>query len=62
MKRIGIACLLLLATPAARAEWSDLTGQEAPSFEVTKWFNQADGLTLGDFRGKAVLVEFWATW
>jgi hypothetical protein len=38
------------------------TGEEAPNVEVTTWFNQADGSSLADFRGKAVLLEYWATW
>jgi len=62
MKRLGIALGLLLAAGAARAEWEDLVGKEAPSFEVKQWFNKAEGSAISDFRGKAILVEFWATW
>ena len=38
-----------------------LDGQEAPNFDVEKWFNPAEGSTIEDLRGKAILLEFWAT-
>jgi len=53
--------LLALGAAAARADWADLTGQPAPNFRVSKRLNPAEGETLLDFRGKAVLLEFWAT-
>jgi hypothetical protein len=61
MKRISTAILLLSAASSA-AEWKNLTGQEAPDFAVTQWFNRSDGSSVADFRGKAILLEFWATW
>lgn len=60
MNRIAVT-LALLAT-AGSAEWADLVGSKAPDFAVKEWFNKAEGKTLSDFRGKAVLLEFWATW
>ena len=60
MKRIGTAFLLVAA--ATGADWKSLTNQEAPNVEATEWFNQAEGSSLVDFRGKAVLLEYWATW
>lgn len=60
MKRIGTAIVLLAA--ATGAEWKSLSGQQAPDLEISQWFNQADGSSLADFRGKAVLLEYWATW
>ena len=60
MKRIGTALLLVAA--ATGAEWKSLTGEQAPNVEIGQWFNQADGSALADFRGKAVLLEYWATW
>jgi hypothetical protein len=62
MRRLGIATALLAAAHLAHAEWKSLVGQEAPDFTVTHWFNQAEGGSLADFRGKAVLLEYWATW
>jgi hypothetical protein len=62
MKRLGTAIVLLAAAQGARADWNNLTGKEAPTFEVKQWFNQAEGSAVADFRGKAILLEFWATW
>ena len=62
MKRLGTAMVLLAAAQAARAEWINFTGGKAPDFPVKQWFNKAEGKSLTDFRGKAVLLEFWATW
>jgi hypothetical protein len=59
MKRIAVT-LALLAT-AGSAEWISLTGSRAPDFDVKEWFNKAEGKSLADFRGKAVLLEFWGT-
>jgi thiol-disulfide isomerase/thioredoxin len=63
---IGVVALLLLAVIAAGAgliipgaSGTD-DGAPAPDFNVTT----LDGETVGlsDFQGKAVLVNFWATW
>lgn len=62
MKRFSTAVILLAAATTARAEWENLDGQDAPSFPVEKWFNPAEGSTIADLRGKAILLEFWATW
>lgn len=62
MKRISTALVLLAAAQAARADWAQLLGSKAPDFQVKEWFNKAEGKSLSDFRGKAVLLEFWATW
>jgi len=65
MKRIGtaatVAALLSLGS-AGRAEWKSLVGQKAPDIKISKWFNPAEGSTISDLRGKAILLEFWATW
>jgi len=44
----------------ARIEGSNLQGKPAPDFEL----QTPDGKTvhLSDFRGKGVLLNFWATW
>lgn len=62
MKRLGTAIVLLASAHVAHGEWASLTGQQAPALEVKQWFNQADGSSLSDFLGKAVLIEYWATW
>ena len=52
------AALLLAASPG----WAKppVVGQPAPNFQVTT----LDGkiLTLADFKGQVVVINFWATW
>jgi cytochrome c biogenesis protein CcmG/thiol:disulfide interchange protein DsbE len=38
-----------------------LLGQPAPDFEMTD-FATGEQVKLSDFRGKPVLIDFWATW
>ena len=58
----GFAWLMAFALLAARAALapSPVVGKPAPDFEVTT----LDGakLTLADFRGQVVVLNFWATW
>jgi thiol-disulfide isomerase/thioredoxin len=44
-----------------RAVQVELLGNDAPEIEVADWV-QGDPTTLGELRGKVVLLEFWATW
>jgi peroxiredoxin len=48
------------ATPNKQAASSSLIGRPAPAFTVTTLAGKA--VSLADYRGKAVLVNFWATW
>jgi peroxiredoxin len=52
--------LLLLALPASAQELKPWRGGATPALELT----DVDGKVhrLADYRGKAVLVNFWATW
>lgn len=59
----GIESVLLLDPPSGSREGLDVgpaVGKLAPDFEVSAF----DGTRhrLSDFRGKAVYVNFWATW
>ena len=62
MKTLAIALTLTAAAATAQADWKRLQGDDAPNLEIKNWFNKAEGSSVEDFRGKAVLVEFWATW
>lgn len=44
-----------------RATQVALIGQEAPQISAKAWINGGP-VTLGDLRGRVVLLEFWATW
>lgn len=54
---------LALAFPALRAPQSPAAGEPAAELEVGDWLNHMGAApTLSELRGKAVLIEFWATW
>ena len=44
-----------------RATQMSLLGQEAPEIPVKEWIKGGPA-SLADFRGRVVLLEFWATW
>ena len=54
------ALLLALALPAAAAELKPWPGGPAPSLELVDL--QGTKHSLADYRGKVVLINFWATW
>ena len=37
-------------------------GKQAPGFTVSNFFNQSESYQLSSFKGKYLLVDFWATW
>jgi thiol-disulfide isomerase/thioredoxin len=55
-----LALLLALALPAAAEELKAWTGGATPPLELTDL--QGKKHSLADYRGKVVLVNFWATW
>jgi len=57
---LGVACLLLLGSAAAAADLKPWTGGPTPALEL-KDLN-GGSRRLSDYRGKVVLVNFWATW
>lgn len=61
----AVPLLLLLAfglTRDAREIPSPLPGRAAPQFELATLSDAGDSLALRDFRGKVVMVNFWASW
>ena len=58
MKRFAV--LLALALPAAAAELKPWSGAPTPALELADL--QGKKHSLADYRGKVVLVNFWATW
>ena len=57
-KRMAFRGLVQLRDLYARL---NLLGKPAPELAIKEWLN-TDPLTLSDLKGKAVLLEFWATW
>lgn len=53
---LSAALLIACATLPARAQ--------SPEIEADRWYNLdgEDAPTLEALRGRAVLIEFWATW
>lgn len=47
-------------TPASALPVAPVTGARAPDFSLTDL--DGDEVSLGDLRGQAVLLNFWATW
>ena len=69
---IILAALLVISTgcqasdrqstldPAVSSTESTAKGAQAPDFTLTDL--NGDEVSLGDLRGQAVLLNFWATW
>jgi cytochrome c biogenesis protein CcmG, thiol:disulfide interchange protein DsbE len=55
----GIAATLLLFTGCDRGDHPGQIGTLAPSFTVT---DSSRTLRLADYRGKVVVLNFWASW
>ncbi len=53
--------LAALAAPAFAGD-KQLKGETAPEIKVKEWIGTPPGASLKDLRGKAVLLEFFATW
>ncbi len=59
-KVIGTVMLLLMLSIAGCIEEGLEVGNRAPDFELFDLDNQQ--VSLSDFRGQPVLLNFWATW
>ncbi len=57
---LAAACSALSARAAAPAKATSLIGKPAPGFVVSTLGGKS--VSLADYRGKAILVNFWATW
>lgn len=60
MKRFVLLLTLLLSAPLYAGELMKYEGAALPDFTLTDM--QGKSHTLSDYRGKAVMVNFWATY
>lgn len=52
-----------LALASCAAPEQPKLGSPAPEIEVGAWFNNAGAdPSMASLKGKAILIEFWATW
>ena len=63
---VGLLALLLmlLLTPAPNAGLDPLVGHSAPNFSLAmlRPYTSTTALSLSNFKGKAVILNFWASW
>lgn len=55
----GFGLFLLIGAPAFAADYAAV-GEKAPDFSLSSI--KGDKVALSDYRGKAVVLNFWATW
>lgn len=58
-RHLGAIGLVLLFAALGLAQE---VGQPAPDVEITEWYNGTGENSLGEFRGRVILLEIWATW
>jgi cytochrome c biogenesis protein CcmG/thiol:disulfide interchange protein DsbE len=58
--RLLLGCLAALFSFTAAAAKEPVVGASAPTFRVTTFDGKK--LTLADFKGQVLVVNFWATW
>ena len=60
LKRVLLALLGTVALLQAAPSWAELNGKAAPDWQLSDVNGKP--LTLADFKGKVVVLDFWATW
>ena len=58
---VVLGAILLMKRSGPIDEVGPGTGEEAPDFSLTR-VDADEAVTLSEFRGKTVLLDFWATW
>jgi thiol-disulfide isomerase/thioredoxin len=59
---LTIALVLSLAAGCGPGGTGRLAGYQAPEFRIRPLENPAESKTNVDFKGKVLLIDFWATW
>lgn len=61
---VGLLALLLtqLLTPASKPVSDPLIGKSAPNFSLAMLPDSKSTLSLSNFKGKPIMLNFWASW
>lgn len=60
IKLLILASMFLLSDTITTSSASVVVNQQAPDFTLTSIYGES--VTLSDYRGKVMLLDFWATW
>lgn len=60
--RTVVLVIFIILPLIVSAVGKDFLNQRPPELRVKEWLNTEKGYKLSELRGKAVLIDFWATW